>query len=387
MPHHRPWWGGPIRLLYAGFDGLDVAFQGCLSNPVLALLTDARAEAEAINGPVAREINGLRFTVAASGAKHGFRYRLDTGDDGEVWLIKHNADPRQWNLFASVRAFALLTYGYPGVRRRFQERLAALEATVAAASVNRVDVACDLDVPGFEPEPDCFVAPARTQSRSYHPEEGVRAAEVTAYRLARRVSGVTVGHMPGRQLCFYDKRADSLIKRKPYWAQIWGLNLAEHREPIWRVEVRAGRDELARHIPIRSFEELEAGLADIVASILTKLRYVLTSPTDLNRGRWPTHPLWDVATQHVLATIEAHAFAPAPPRRDLPTPLAVKRDMLERQLIGLARSYGALAGVREGQAGEIGGLIRDLLDNDWRKHPDKAEENLARARARYGAFG
>lgn len=160
---------------------------------MLALLADARAEAEGSNGPVARELNGMRFTVAPSGAKHGFRYRLDTGDDGEVWLIKHSADPRQWNLFVSVRAFALLTFGYLGVRRRFEERLVALEATVAAASVNRVDVACDLDAPGFEPEPDSFVAPARTQARSYHPGDGARAAEVTVHRRARRVNGVTVG--------------------------------------------------------------------------------------------------------------------------------------------------------------------------------------------------
>ena len=264
VPLTRAWWKGPIRLLYAGFDGLDVAFQGCLSDRVLALLADARAEAEAINGPVAREVNGLRFTVAPSGARNGFRYRLDTGDDGEVWLIKHSGDPRQWNLFVSVRAFALLIYGYPAVRRRFEERLAALEATVAAVSVNRVDVACDLDAPGFEPEPDCFVPPAHTQTRSYYPGEGLRAAEAVAHWLGRRVSGVTVGHLPGRQLCLYDKRADSLAKRKLYWAPVWGLNLAEHHGPIWRAEVRAGRDELARHLPTRSFEELEAGLAGIV---------------------------------------------------------------------------------------------------------------------------
>jgi hypothetical protein len=56
--------------------------------------------------------------VAPSGARNCFRYRLDTGDDGEVWLVKHNADARQWNLFASVRSFALLTHHYAGVKQR-----------------------------------------------------------------------------------------------------------------------------------------------------------------------------------------------------------------------------------------------------------------------------
>lgn len=246
MPHHRRWWGGPIRLLYAGFDGLDVAFQGCVSDRLLALLADARAEAEAINGPVARDLNGLRFTVAPSGARNGFRYRLNTGDDGEVWLIKHSADPRHWNLFAAVKSFALLTHHYAGVKRRLlEERLAQLEATVREARPNRVNFACDVNAPGFEPEPDCFVAPARTGARTYHPGEGAREGErVEVHRLARRVNGITVGRMPGRQLCLYDKRADSLLKRKLYWAAVWGLDLAERRDPVWRVEVRAARDEI-----------------------------------------------------------------------------------------------------------------------------------------------
>ena len=286
-----------------------------------------------------------------------------------------------------MRSFALLTHGYAGVKQRLAERLDRLEATVAEARPNRVDFACDLDAPGFEPEPDCFVAPARTRARSYHPGDGAREGDrVEVHRLARRVNGVTVGRMPGRHLCLYDKRADSLLKRKLYWADVWRLDLAEHREPIWRPEIRAGRDELARHLPVRSFAALEAGLTEIVTSIFEKVRYVAPSPFDRNPSRWPTHPLWDLAYQHLLAAIEAHVFEPAPPRGGLPTPLKIKRDMLERQLMGLARSYAALSGVREGQAGEIADRVRAVIDADWRMHPDKAEEGLARARARHGVF-
>jgi hypothetical protein len=351
---------------------------------VLALLADARAEAEAINGPVARELNRLRVTVAPSGAKHGFRFRLDTGDDGEIWLIKDSADARQWNLFVSVRAFALLTYGYPGVRRRFEERLAALEATVVAASVNRVNVACDFDAPGFEPEPDSFVAPARTKAQSYHPSDGVRAAEVTVHRLARRVNGVTVGRMPGRQLCLYDKRADSLAKHKFYWPAVWGLDPAERDKPVWRGEVRAGRDELARHLPRRSFEAVEGALAEIVASILAKVRYVTPSPTDLNPARWPIHPVWDAVGRHLVAAIHAHEFGPAPLHHALPTPREIKLAIISRQLVGLSRSYAALAGLRDGEAEELPELVAALLRDDWRRRPQDSEQGLMRARARYG---
>ena len=48
------------------------------------------------------------------------------------------------------------------VKARLEERLAAFEATVLDARPNRVDVACKLDAPGFEPETDGFIQPART---------------------------------------------------------------------------------------------------------------------------------------------------------------------------------------------------------------------------------
>jgi hypothetical protein len=386
VPHHRPWCGGPIRLLYAGFDGLDVAFQGRLSDPVLEVLTDARAEAEAILGPVIRETNGLRFTVAPSGARNGFRYRLDTGDDGEVWLIKHSPDPRQWNLFVSVRAFALLAHGYGGVRRRLSERLAAFEADIAAVSVHRVDLACDFAAPAFEPDPDGFVAPARTQARSYHPGDDARAAETTVHRLARRVNGVTVGRMPRGQLCLYDKRADSLSKRKLFWGQVWGIDLKERREPVWRIEPRAGRDELARHLPRRSFAAVEGALPEVVASMFAKVRYVVPSPTDMNPARWPNHPIWDAAGNHLLATIQAHSFVPTPARPGLTTPRDAKRAILGRQLIGLAHSYAALAGFTAEQAEEIPDLVAALLRDDWRLRPQEVEQGLERARARHGVL-
>ena len=386
-PHLGPRSQGLIRLLYAGFDGLDVAFQGRLSDIALALLADARTEAESINGPVAREMNGLRFTVAPSGARNGFRYRLDTGDDGEVWLIKHSRDARQPNLFVSVKSFALLTRGYAGVKQRLQERLAQLEAKVLDARPNRVDFACDLDAPGFEPEPNCFVAPARTRARSYHPGDGAREEErVEVHRLARRVNGVTIGRMPGRQLCLYDKRADSLLKRKLYWPVVWGLDLAERQEPVWRVEVRAAREEIKMRWRVRSFAELESRLVEIVLSNLSKTRYVLPSAFDTNPSRWPTHPLWGAARAYMAQAIESHAFAPVPPRNDLPTPRLVKRDELWRQLIGLAVTCCALEGFSADRASELPGLVAAKIREAERARPGLLDEKLARARTLHGVL-
>jgi hypothetical protein len=89
----------------------------------------------------------------------------------------------------------------------------------------------------------------------------------------------------------------------------------------------------------------------------------------------------------MVEAIEAHAFAPAPRRNDLPTPAVIKRDELARQLIGLAAGYGALAGLTEDQAGELPGLVAATIRDFARDRPGLLEEKLARAVVRYGVFG
>jgi hypothetical protein len=194
--------------------------------------------------------------------------------------------------------------------------------------------------------------------------------------------------MPGRQLCLYDKRADSLLKRKLYWPAVWGLDLAEHRNPVWRVEARAARDEIKARWRARSFSELEGRLGEIIASALSKVRYVVPSPFDTkNPFRWPTHPLWEATGACIAHAIEAHAFAPAPPRNDFPTPRLIKLDELRRQIVGLAASYGALAGLPNDRAGDLPGLAAAAIRDHARDRPGLLEAKLARARTRHGVFG
>jgi hypothetical protein len=85
--------------------------------------------------------------------------------------------------------------------------------------------------------------------------------------------------------------------------------------------------------------------------------------------------------------IEAHAFAPAPPRNDLPTPRLVKRDEIRRQLVGLAATCAALEGVPDERAGDVPGLIAAILRDAERDRPGLLEAKLARARARQGVIG
>ena len=85
--------------------------------------------------------------------------------------------------------------------------------------------------------------------------------------------------------------------------------------------------------------------------------------------------------------IEAHAFAPAPPRNDLPTPRLIKLDQIRRLLVGVAASCGALEGLPDDRAGDLPGLIAAILRDAERGRPGLLEEKLGRARVRHGVVG
>ena len=150
--------------------------------------------------------------------------------------------------------------------------------------------------------------------------------------------------------------------------------------------MRAARDEIKTRWRVRSFADLEDRLREVVPSVLAKIRYVVPSPHDRNAARWPTHPLWRAAETYMVEAIEAHAFAPAPPRNDLPTPRLIKLDELWRQLVGVAASCGALEGLSADRASDLPGLVAAAIRDYARDRPGILEEKLARARARHGVL-
>jgi hypothetical protein len=140
-------------------------------------------------------------------------------------------------------------------------------------------------------------------------------------------------------------------------------------------------------VPEQSGLRLEEVLEQIMASILRKVRYVAPSPVDTNPSRWPTHPLWNAARDHMIEAIGAQAFPPALARPGLITPLEIKEALITRQMIGLSRSWAALRGLKEDQVSEIPDLVATLLRADYHERPGHAEEGLLRARARHGVLG
>ena len=106
-----------MEIVHQGFDSLDVAFQGTLSRDARMALSAAKERAKQNMQSEHIVLGGVKIWVEGKGtaADQGYSYLFDTGDDGEIWAIKNNGDPMQWNIRVSVRALALARHGYEAV--------------------------------------------------------------------------------------------------------------------------------------------------------------------------------------------------------------------------------------------------------------------------------
>lgn len=287
------------KLLYAGFDTLDVAFKGALPDAIMNELDEARDQAETQQEPVLVQVGPGQVPahIEGFGKKGGYRYLLDTGPLGAKWMIKHNRDAAQWNLFASPRATTLLAYGYRETFARLLEEIESMGGRVTGHSINRVDFAMDFETSGFDLHPEQMVAHSHSKVSPHWSEQNSQKDEnqPTIVMRGRRVESITVGKQPGRQLIIYDKRREAVERQKPFWFEAWGKDRHDKNLEVWRVEVRAGKSELKEKYRLTTIQDFEIGIGDVITNALTNVRYLGDRQDDSNVSRRELHPLWKAA--------------------------------------------------------------------------------------------
>ena len=340
-----------MEILYKGFDGLDVAFRALTPLHLADVLEDAKNEAAAQNSPVMVEYEGVQMHVSAGGGPGGYAYRCDTGPFGLTWFFKkpHRRDP--WGIRASSKSLPLAMFGLGGVRAQMISFLDALDIRVpdGGESIGRVDYAIDLLMPGFKIEPDNFVMHSHT-NRSDHKEILTQRTN----GVSGRITSVTVGKMPQRQVIIYDKRLEVIRKQKVHWWDIWNAGRLAQGKPeldpkdreasrIIRVEVRAGKADLKRRWNLAMWSELDDLVGDVFLATMQSIRYTVPAP-DTNRSRWPDHPLWEVVRTELSGDLFEMISGVEPEliRTVLREQL---RATLRAQMIGLAATYGVVCGV------------------------------------------
>ena len=182
-----------MKLLYAGFDTVDVALQGAFPPETFEVLREARDRAAEGQQLVLVRIGPGGVANARRSERPARRlcHFADTGPLGEVLAFKANTDPQEWNGFASIRASTLAAYGYHAARGQLFARLADLGFRVTGHSVNRIDYAADFFVPGFELRLDGFTAHPRAKVRphwsgGYSADRNQPSAVLTGRRLEFR---------------------------------------------------------------------------------------------------------------------------------------------------------------------------------------------------------
>tara|TARA_R110002074_G_scaffold395587_1_gene584138 strand:+ start:425 stop:1591 length:1167 start_codon:yes stop_codon:yes gene_type:complete len=327
-------------VLYSGFDSLDIAFKGAFSPSVLAALETARLAAEVTekDHPAQLGLKALPVLVKATGRRGGFRYVFDNGPTGAIFAAKANSSQTDWNLFVSLRAACLLTRGYEGAKAWLHETLQGMEFRVATVSVNRFDYAIDILASDFTLNIANFLAPGQAKARAYWSDDASSSMDANtpkAILRGRQYESATIGSMPNRQVILYDKRREAIDKNNLHWFEAWKVDRHDPSARIWRVEIRAGRDALAKLMPFRTYEAIEAHAKPFLIKAASDIRYLDGSADQSNISRIPSHRIW----QTVQETLD-DLLTNTPPALLEPRALEIMR--LQKQEMALMQGFGNL---------------------------------------------
>jgi hypothetical protein len=226
----------------------------------------------------------------------------------------------------------------------------------------------------FEPNPKHFIKHPKSKIKGVVDEKIDFAMEGVYFQ------SVTVGKMPNRQAIIYDKTAEIVDHLKPYWWEIWGLKPESLEGRIWRIEVRAGGNELDRW-RLRTFEDMERMVGDVVLDILKRIR--LAIPTDdTNRSRWPSHPLW-LASQQSAETLLAPYISKAD-RKKIITDL--RENVTTRAVKNIRGSFATLTHLLGYEDDEVDKTIEFIADDVFtfaEENPKEFQKRVKRAKDKY----
>ncbi|HAU29488.1 MAG TPA: hypothetical protein DCW68_05175 [Rhodospirillaceae bacterium] len=353
---------------------------------VLKQLEAAKAEAQEKHSSVPAKIGDSEMPVMVfeTGARGGYAFGFDTGVDGETWFVSNTEKRDVWGIRVSVKSLALALNGFAKVKQRLADVLKALGAEGCNAegffgnglleSISRVDYCFDFlsDDASFRPDPDLLIANPHA-IRTLHHEPTIEAR-------GRQIETITIGKMPGRQLCLYNKSREMMVSRKFYWEEFWKLPEG-HGGQVWRIEVRAGKDEL-RAWNVRRFEDLEGKVGNIIAAILEAIRYVEPNPTDSNRARWPVADFWQ---QAISTAKNGLSYVPGEVRtgKIVEGYRAQIAEGYMRQIVGLLPGLAFCMGYDVSEMPTVFDLVWQRVFEQAQKCPEKLQEKYDIARQKH----
>lgn len=293
-------------LLYSGFDTLDFAIQGLLPFEGLEQLKSAKEEAQKSSNSVQIELgpDKIPVKVLGGGRNGGYAFQVSRGPVGAIYAFKDSQNASDWNIFVNIGSAMLLQHGYHRAKEIVFADLKGFGALIGQISINRVDYCFDFLMQDFAPRAEQVIAPPTCTKSGYLEGRRIEDKSMFAFR-GRNLETLTVGKMPNLQLQIYNKRREVIQKQKPYWFDAWNIDPNDKTKQVWRVEVRAGSNHLKKRWGLRSFQDIENCLGDIVIRAIENIRY-LDDDQDyetVNVSRARLHPLWEVLRSEAMRSL------------------------------------------------------------------------------------
>lgn len=379
-----------MKVVHTGFDGIDLAIRTTVPLEFAEFLEKGRAMAQELM----RDVGGLYadrdIIIGQSGKRGGYAFTFKIDYFNGLYFAKRPNRQDDWGLFVSIGSRELALHGLTKTRETVEKHCEALGFRIPpdGISINRVDFAVDILVPGFVLNPNAFLFHSRANRRAIAEVETVE----TNGRSGRTTS-VTIGKMPGRQVIVYDKREEAMKRHKHEWPMIWDANLEAEGLPhldindpeasqVWRVELRLGKKALRNRHDIRGWGSLHEHLQEEMDQLIQDV--TLHVPCgDSNRSRWPLHPIWLVAREAVATCLFAHE-ARVSPDAVREVDLRVKQQeflkLIASQTVTLGYLEGQTAENFEGSLEKLPGRIIQFIE----EHPRGLEARFAEAAEKYG---
>ena len=151
---------------------------------------------------------------------------------------------------------------------------------------------------------------------------------------------------------------------------------------MWRVELRAGRQELKERWRLRSFADLEASAGDLFCAATARVRYVMPGQRDTNATRLRLHPLWVAVRAALDGPLTAHRSGLLP--SDV---LEIEREEAVRRsralVLGNLAPFAVAAGLDDAAVEtDLPDLLRQEVQAALNDPDGRLLNNVARARKR-----
>ena len=292
-----------VKIVLAGVDTVWLTVQGTLPEDLAAKLDALKERAQIAGEAVSSRwrFDGEWLLVEPYGAGKGGAWRWVVRCPDRL-MLDIGLGKRGPICRAQIASAYLWEQGVDQAISLVDRALRRLFGKDAQISLSEADLC--IDVAGLHPD---YLARAGflTRARKWGglaPEEadedGVTLPETQIEGWGRRVVGCTFAPRAAHSCVIYDKILE--IKQhspdKVWFLDMWRAGGWDGRAPVTRIEMRYTRDFL-REAGLLDHYELLNRLGDLWRySTEVWLRYCVPT-ADLNRARWPVHPLWVLVQQ------------------------------------------------------------------------------------------